>query len=156
VLEISPKKEALHRDSNDGDEQSCPEDGQKEAPRFPKYGEPNVGPEHIVGAMGDVHNVHDPENEGKPACQEEEDSREGNTAEGLNDKKIQIHDWSPFRTNVELDLAFPRVSELPKHTPWPFQRSDSVLSPVSSHKVENLYQYSKKLSRKKGERKKMA
>jgi hypothetical protein len=106
VLEISPKKEALHRDSNDGDEQSCPEDGQKEAPRLPKYGEPNVGPEHIVGAMGDVHDVHDPENEGKPARQEEEDSREGNTAEGLNDEEIHIHNESPFRVKARPKVAF--------------------------------------------------
>jgi len=115
VLEISPEEEALHGDSDDGDKQSGPEDGQKETPCFPEYGEPNVGPEHVVGAMGYIYDVHDPENQGEPARQEKEDSRKGNTAQGLNDKKIQIHNWSPFRTNVELGFVFPRESELPKH-----------------------------------------
>ena len=84
MLEISPKKEALHRDSNDGDEQSCPEDGQKEALRFPEYGEPNVGAKHIVRAVGNVYDVHNPENEGKPACQKKKDGCEGKSAQCLN------------------------------------------------------------------------
>ena len=100
MLEISPEKETLHPDSNAGDGQSCPEDGQNEAPRFPEYGEPNVGAKHIVRAMRDVHDVHDPENQGKPARQKEEDSRKGNTAQGLNDKEIHTHNESPLFVSI--------------------------------------------------------
>jgi hypothetical protein len=68
--------------------------------KFP-YGVSNVGPEHIVRAMGNVHDVHHPENQGKSARQKEEDSRIGNTGEGLNNKEIHSHNESPFHTNVE-------------------------------------------------------
>ena len=85
----------MHQDADNAYGEASAEQGEKKASGDLINSQPDVPAEHIVGTVRDIYDVHHPENEGKPTCQKKEDGCKGNTAKGLNNKKI--HDLSPFR-----------------------------------------------------------
>lgn len=78
----------MHPDSDNGDRYSSTKDSQNKVSRNPVYRQSDIPTEHIVRAVGDVDDVHHPENQGKPTRQKEEYSRKGDSTEGLHYKKF--------------------------------------------------------------------
>ena len=78
-------------DADERDRQRAREQRQPEARGLPHHRQPDVAPEHEVGAVGEVHDAHDPEDEREPAGEQEQESAVGDAVEGLRDPELCRH-----------------------------------------------------------------
>ena len=69
------------------------ESGRK-APRAPHGREPHVASEHEVGAVGEIDDTHDAEDEGEAARQKEQERAVGEAVERLRDQELPGHSRS--------------------------------------------------------------